>query len=144
VVTGCEEVQHYGAIDFFKRHRQEMKDPHGLVFELLGCAGPGYLTTEGIIIPFHSDPELRGLAARLSQQHPEWGAYPVKINGGNTEMADCLRAGVPAITIFGLTQTGVAPYWHQVGDTFDKMDPEILRKTYALTRGMIEALDSAS
>ena len=43
VCTGCEEVQHYGAIDFFKRHRPEMVNPKGLVFELLGCAGPGYL-----------------------------------------------------------------------------------------------------
>ncbi len=139
--TGCEEVQHYGAIDFFRRHRAEMKDPAGLVFELVGVAGPGWLTTEGIIIPFHSDSSLQSLAGRLSAEHPEWGAYPVKISGGNSELADCARAGVRAITLFGLTPSGEAPYWHQAGDTFDKIKPSVLEKTYALARAMIAEID---
>ena len=25
--TGCEEAQHYGAIDFFRRHRSESNNP---------------------------------------------------------------------------------------------------------------------
>ena len=139
--TGCEEVQHYGAIDFFKRYRGEMKEPRGLVFELVGVSGPGWLTREGIIIPFKSDAGLVDLAERLSAEHPEWGAYPVQINGGNTEMADCARFDVPAITLFGLTRDGEAPYWHQVGDTFDKMNPAVMEKTYAFARAMIEELD---
>jgi hypothetical protein len=139
--TGCEEVQHYGAIDFFKRYRGEMKNPRGLVFELVGVSGPGWLTREGIIIPFKSDAELVRLAENLSAGHPEWGAYPVQINGGNSEMADCVRFGVPAITLFGLTRDGEAPYWHQVGDTFDKMNPTIMERTYAFTRAMIAEMD---
>jgi hypothetical protein len=141
VCTGCEEVQHYGAIDFFKRHRSEMKNPRALVFELLGCAGPGWLTREGIIVPFYSDPTLVKLAQQLSSQNPQWGAYPVKINGGNSELADCVRFRVPAITLFGLTREGKAPYWHQAGDTFDRMDPLILEKTRAMAWAMIESLD---
>lgn len=140
--TGCEEVQHYGAIDFFRRHRAEMKDPTGLVFELVGVSGPGWLTTEGIIVPFHSDANLQRLAEKLAAEHPEWDAYPVKITGGNSELADCARANVPAITLFGLTRTGEAPYWHQEGDTFDKIKPSVMGKTYALTRAMIAELDS--
>ncbi len=143
VCTGCEEVQHYGAIDFFNRHRQEMKDPLGLVFELVGVSGPGWLTQEGIIVPFHSDPGLRQLAEKLAAQHPEWEAYPVKISGGNSELADCIRAGAPAITLFGLTRTGEAPFWHQEGDTFDKIKPSVMEKTYAFTRAMIDEIDQA-
>jgi len=141
VCTGCEEVQHYGAIDFFKRHRSEMKYPQALVFELLGCAGPGWLTREGIIVPFYSDPVLVGLAEQLSIRNPQWGAYPVQINGGNTEMADCVRFKVPAITLFGLTRKGEAPFWHQAGDTFDRMDPLVMENTRALTWALIESLD---
>ncbi len=141
VFTGCEEVQHYGAIDFFRRHRTEMKNPRALVFDLLGCAGPGWLTREGIIVPFHSDPALVRLAEQLSSQNPQWGAYPVRINGGNSELADCVRFKVPALTLFGLTREGVAPFWHQAGDTFDRMDPLILGKTHAMAWAMIEALD---
>jgi hypothetical protein len=141
VCTGCEEVQHYGAIDFFNRHRAEMKHPQALVFELLGCAGPGWLTREGIIVPFYSDPALVGLAEQLSVQNPQWGAYPVQISGGNSELADCVRFNVPAITLFGLTRQGKAPFWHQPGDTFDRMDPVVMENTRAMAWAMIEALD---
>jgi hypothetical protein len=139
--TGCEEVQHYGAIDFFKRHREEMVNPRALVFEMLGCAGPTWLTREGIIIPFYSDKELVALAERLNLENPQWGAYSGQINGGNTEMADCARFKVPALTLFGLTPEGDAPYWHQQADTFDKMDREVMTKTYDLTWKLIQEID---
>jgi hypothetical protein len=141
VCTGCEEVQHYGAIDFFRRHRAEMRSPTALVFELVGVSGPGWLTQEGIIVPFKSDPALQSRAARLAKEHPDWEAYPVRISGGNSEMADCITARVPAITLFGLTRSGEAPYWHQVGDTFDKIRPSVMEKTYQFTRAMIAELD---
>jgi hypothetical protein len=139
--TGCEEVQHYGAIDFFKRHRDEMVKPRALVFEMLGCAGPAWLTKEGIIVPFYSDKDLMSLVEHLSRQNPHWGAYPVQINGGNTELADCARFTVPALTLFGMTQEGDAPYWHQVEDTFDKMNQDVMAKTYEMTWELIQAMD---
>ncbi len=55
-------------------------------------------------------------------------------------MADALRMGIPAITIGGQTEAGDLPYWHAVGDTFDKMDPEILGRAYALTAEFIAGL----
>jgi hypothetical protein len=139
--TGCEEVQHYGAIDFFKRHRSEMVNPKALVFEMLGCAGPGWITREGIIVPFFADPGLLKLVENLQAQHPAWGGYPVQINGGNTEMADCVRYNVPALALFGLTPEGDAPYWHQLGDTFDKIDSAVLTRTYDFTWKLIQEID---
>ena len=141
--TGCEEVQHYGAIDFFARHKAQFVKPHALVFEMLGCAGPAWLTSEGIIIPFRADPKMISLAEQVARQHPDLDAYPVGIEGGNTEMADALRQGIPAITLFGITRDGVAPYWHVPGDTFDKIDPAVLNRNYAFTWHMIQALDAA-
>lgn len=142
VCTGCEEVQHYGAIDFFRRHRGELVRPAAIAFEMLGCAGPSWLTREGIVVPFHADPGLVRLAETIAGQQPELGAYPAQISGGNTEMADALRLGIPAITIGGQTRAGDLPHWHQVGDTFDKMDPEVLGRAYAFTRAFIAALDA--
>lgn len=142
--TGCEEVQHYGAIDFFQRHRSEMQNPKALVFEMLGCAGPAWLTREGIIVPFYANPSLLRTIEKLSQAHPEWGAYPAKISGGNTEMADCIRFNVPALTLFGLTPDGDAPYWHQIEDTFDKMDPQVMARTYAMALALIQEIDSGA
>jgi len=141
VCSGCEEVQHYGAIDFYRRHRDKLRDPTAVVLESLGCDGPGWLTKEGILIPFRADRELVSLAERLSEEHPEWRGYPTKIFGGNTEMADALRAGVPAITICGITANGRLPYWHQPGDTVDKIDPEVLARVYAFTWAYLQALD---
>jgi hypothetical protein len=142
VCTGCEEVQHYGMIDFYKRHRPELKNPTSLVFEMLGCASPGWLTKEGIVVPFKADSGLVRMAEQLAAANPEWDGHPTAISGGNTEMADALRVKIPAITITGTTRDGVSPYWHQVVDTFDKMDPALMEKTWMLTRAMIDRLDN--
>jgi hypothetical protein len=140
--TGCEETQHYGAIDFYRRHRGELLRPTSVVFELYGCDGPAWLTQEGIVVPFHADPALVALAEELSGAHPEWGAYPVQIRGGNTEMADALRAGIPAITLTGQGPHGEMPYWHQAADTFDKLDPQVMERAYAFAWAFIRALDA--
>jgi hypothetical protein len=144
VCTGCEEVQHYGAIDFFKKHKKAFKNPRVLVFEMLGAAGPAWETKEGIIIPFKPDPNLVKIVEGIASEHPELGAYPSFIIGGNSEMADAVRAGLPTITFFGLTPEGRAPYWHQMADTPDKMDPDILQRTYIFTMAFINKLDSQS
>jgi hypothetical protein len=141
VCTGCEEVQHYGMIDFYNRHRAELKNPKAVVFEMLGCAGPAWLTREGILVPFKSDPVMLAMIENLAKEHPEWGAYPAKISGGNTEMADALRANVPAITIFGMTRDGISPYWHVKSDTFDKMNPEVMERTWNMTTTFINKID---
>ena len=141
VCTGCEEVQHYGMIDFYRRHLGDLKNPKALVFEMLGCAGPAWLTREGIIVPFKADPGLVGIVEGLAKEHPEWGAYPAKISGGNTEMADAVRNKIPAIALFGMTPEGVAPYWHQRADTFDKMDGDVLERTWEFTRALIREID---
>ena len=142
VCTGCEEVQHYGMIDFYRRHLGDLKNPKALVFEMLGCAGPAWLTREGIIVPFKADPGLVGIVEGLAKEHPEWGAYPAKISGGNTEMADAVRNKIQAIALFGMTPEGVAPYWHQRADTFDKMDADVMERTWEFTNALIRKIDN--
>lgn len=141
VCTGCEEVQHYGAIDFFHRHKEDLKEPAVVVFESMGCAGPAWLEREGIIIPFDADPAMVSLAEEIAQEHPEWGAYPVAMSGGNTEMADALHAGIPAITICGIGRNGELPYWHQVEDTYDKMIPEVMERAFLYSSAYLSQID---
>lgn len=143
VVTGCEEVEHSGMIDFYRRHRSELKAPRAIVFELVGCAGPSWLVREGIIVPFHSDPQLRRAAERLAAEHPEWNAYPSSVSGGNTEVADAVHFKVPAIALGGMTRDRILPYWHQRQDTFDKMDPEVMARTWEMTLALIQEIDQA-
>jgi hypothetical protein len=139
--TGCEEVQHYGAADFFRRHTQELVEPSAVVFESLGCAGPAWLTREGIVVPFQASQNLVALAQKVAGEHPQYGAYPVQLSGGNSEMADALLAGVPAITIGGADPQGGIPYWHQVEDTVDKMDAEVMARAYAFAWAFLRYLD---
>jgi len=141
VCSGCEEVQHYGATDFFRRHRADFHNPAALVFDSIGCAGPAWLRKEGIVVPFYSNRDLVTLAEKVAADQPELEARPTRIIGGNTEMADALRARVPAITLCGIGLNGKLPYWHQAGDTLDKIDPEVLARTYAFTWAFMQALD---
>ena len=92
-------------------------------------------------MPFKADAKLVQMAEGLADEHPEWGAYPAVISGGNTEMADALRCKIPAITLTGMTKDGISPYWHQLLDTFDKMDPLVMEKTWGMTLAMIDRLD---
>lgn len=144
VCTGCEEALHDGAIDFFRRHKDELVRPQTLVLESLGCAGPSWLVGEGIVLPIFPDAELVKLAEQVAEQHPELESYPSRISGGVTEMSDSIRAGVPAITLMGLTRENILPYWHQLADTVDKMDSEALRRNYAFAWHYIQALDEWS
>jgi hypothetical protein len=56
-------------------------------------------------------------------------------------MADALRAGSAAITLIGMGPEGVVPHVHQAGDTYDKMDPEIMARAYDFAWTFIRALD---
>ncbi len=141
VCTGCEEAQHYGAMDFYKRHLGELKKPAALVFEMLGCISPAWLLKEGIVVPFNADPGLVRMAEQLAAAHPEWDAHPSSVSGGNTETVDSLRSKVPAMTITGATREGHTPYWHQMADTYDKMKPELMEKSWEFTNAMIRELD---
>jgi len=139
--TGCEEVQHYGMIHFIKSHKKYFRHPKFLIFEMVGVAGPSWETKEGIVIPFKPDKKLVGMVEKIAEAHPELGAYPSFIIGGNSEMADAVRAGYPAITFFGLTPDGCAPYWHQLADTADKIDPDVLDRTYRFSERFITDID---
>ncbi len=153
VNTGCEEVKHYGAIDFFQMHAGEMLRPSTLVFEMLGRDGPAWLLKEGTIglFNYHSSPELVALCEDVARQHPDLGAHSTQVDGGHTEMADALRIGIPAITLIGLDEGGTrfnydGPelYWHHLEDTPDKIDPGVLGRSYDFALAFIRALDACA
>jgi hypothetical protein len=148
--TGCEEVKHYGAIDFFERHQSEMLNPKSLVFEMLGRDGPAWLEQEVIVPPFtyNADPQMVSILKQLAADHPEWNAHPTRVFGGHSEMADSLRVGIPAVTLIGigpkgtpLGYSGPALFWHHIDDTPDKIDQAALERAYALTWAFIQELD---
>lgn len=143
VCSGCEEALHEGAKAFFAAHKRGMVEPRAVTFEMLGCAGPAWLVREGIVLPLYSDHTLRALAEKVARDNPHLGAYAASAGGGVTEMSDALLAGVPAITVMGLTRDGRAPYWHTPADTVDKIDPETMQRNYRFVRALVEAIAAA-
>lgn len=141
VCTGSEEALHEGAKTFFFRRAGELRRPAAVALEMLGCAGPAWVVREGFVLPLHSTPELRRTAERVAAAHPELGAYPGVLSGGVTEMSDAILAGVPAITIMGLTPEGRGPFWHLPTDTVEQMDPAALERNYRFTRAFLAELD---
>jgi len=150
VCTGCEEVKHYGVIDFYRRHLDELVNPRAVVFEMLGRDNPGYLVRESTINLFtiHASPELVTLAASVAKQHPELHAHPTRAAGGHTEMADAIRFGVPAITIAGIAENatgynydGPNLYWHHKDDTLDNLIPDKLDRSYAYVWELVKTID---
>jgi hypothetical protein len=150
VCTGCEEVKHYGAIDFFNRHLREFVNPRVMVFEMLGRDVVGYLTKESTISVFtyRAHPEMLEIAQQVCRENPELGGHPTWVDGGHTEMNDARRLGLPAITLIGLNEGGTrwaydgpVQYWHHREDTCDKMDPTVLTCNYTFARKMITAID---
>jgi hypothetical protein len=127
--------------DFWRRHTSEMVEPAAIVFEMLGCAGPAWVSREGIVVPFLPDPSLVALAEQVAIDHPDWGARGVDTTGGNSEMADALLGGVPAITLIGIGAQGDPVYWHQVEDRVDILDAEAMARNYAFAWAMIQAVD---
>lgn len=151
VCTGCEEVKHYGAADFYERHRDELVNPQAIVFEMLGRDGPGYLLRESTINLFtiRASVEMVNLAASVAHQHPHLGAHPTRVEGGHTEMADAIRAGVPAITIAGIDEGGVCfnydgphLYWHHKDDVPANLIPNALERNHAFVWELVQAIDA--
>jgi hypothetical protein len=149
--TGCEEVKHYGAIDFYNRHWAEMVNPHALVFEMLGCAGPAWLEKESILPTFayRADPGLVSILEEISSSNSHLKAHPVTVSMGHSEQADALRIGIPAVCLIGLPPGGIGwreenprLYWHQAEDTPDKIDREVLARTFGLTVAFMQSLDA--
>jgi Zn-dependent M28 family amino/carboxypeptidase len=151
VCSGCEEVKHYGAMDFYRRHRDDFVNPRAIAFEMLGCDGPGYLIRESTISLFaiHASAEMVAFAASVACQHPELGAHPTQVEGGHSEMADAIHAGVPAITIAGIDEGGTrfnydGPnlYWHHKDDVPANLNPDVLERNYAYVWELVQALDA--
>ena len=133
---------HEGARHFFSTHKREMKQPRTINFEMLGCAGPAWLVREGIVTPLRPSPDLRDLAERIARENPGLGAYPAKLAGGVTEASDSVNAGVPAITLMGMTRDNQAPHWHRMTDTSDKMDPGVMARAYGFAWEMLRGIDN--
>ena len=106
------------------------------------AAGPAWLVKEGIVVPFHAEKSMVALAEKLAEEQPELAAYPQLSAGVTPRWQTHCALAFPPSRFTGFGPKGEAPYWHMVEDTFDKMDPEIMRRNYAFTWQYIRLIDA--
>lgn len=145
--TGCEEVGAYGMRDFVDRHADELRNETVLVVDNVAGKDTGavYLRSENFALaPFKYPPDLLALADRVAADRPELNAYSAVQNGAYTDGAIALNAGLKALTFVGYTRKGWIPNWHNVTDTFARVDPKPLDQTEAFVWEVMKRLDSGS
>lgn len=147
VATGCEEVGCYGAIDFYRRHREDLRDAVVLVVDTVGGpgSGPCYLRSEGMILPHRYDAGLLALADAIAAERPELGAYSRTMTEAYTEGLPALQAGLRPLTLCGFTPPPhpELPHWHQPSDRPEHIDRDVLARNYAFVRELLRRIDSS-
>lgn len=146
VATGCEEVGCYGAVAFFRAHRDELRDAAVLVVDTVGGrgSGPCYLRSEGMVLPHRYDSGLLSLADDIASDRPDLGAYSRRLTETYTEGLPAIQAGLRVLTMCGFTPDGDLPHWHQPTDTADNVDREVLARNYEFVREFLLRIDSGS
>jgi len=141
--SGCEEVGSHGVQAFVKQHRSDLPGVIGISVDNVGGKGAGvcYTTVEGMVIPFRPSPELIGVADRIKAERPDLNAYSMPYTILHTD-ATCLMVNrVPSLSFVGLTPGGVIPDWHQVTDTFGRIDPKPIEATEEFVLEVLRRLD---
>ena len=142
--SGCEEVGLYGAAAFLREHREELRDAYFIPLDSVGGPGTGpcFITREGMIKPYRSDPILLALCREIAAQRPELGAYPSVMKLGFTEGAIGVKNGLRTLTFVNLTPAGELPHWHQPSDVFENVDPDVLSRTGEFLWELLQRIDS--
>jgi hypothetical protein len=146
VATGCEEVGCYGAIAFFRAHRDALRDAAIIVVDTVGGpgSGPCYFRSEGMVLPHRYDPGLLALADSIASERPELGAYSRKMTEAYTEGLPAIQAGLRALTFCGFTPEHELPHWHQRTDMAENIDRDVLARNYLFVRELLQAIDGVS
>jgi len=130
-------------VEFLRHHGEELREAIFLALEGVGIGQVHYSAREGILWPYPTPPELIGLAEEVATRHPHLEPRPVPLRGGYTETGAVIAAGLRGMTVLYLTPEGSFPYWHQRGDTFDKLDPAALDQAADFVGELLRALDES-
>jgi hypothetical protein len=142
--SGCEEVGGHGVQAFIKQHRSELPGLVAINIDNVGSQGAGvcYVSVEGMVIPYKAAPELIGLAETIRAERPDFKAYAKPFTTMHTD-ATCLMINkVPSLSFLGLTPAGLIPNWHQVTDTFERVDATAVEQTEEFVLELLRRLDA--
>jgi hypothetical protein len=142
-LTGCEEVAAYGMAAFLDAHQAELGDDAVyIVLDQVGLGRLSYLTADGLIVKRKTHPRALELVQQAKAALPE-----LEVDGhvgiAYTDAAVATKRSLIALTVDALPPPGVedAMHWHQMSDTLDHVDPQVLAEAYASTWRILQQSD---
>lgn len=144
--NGCEEVGGHGVKAFLSQHRQRMNGASIINLDNVGGEGAGvcYASREGMLLPLKPSPELLALADEIAAERENLNAYSRIFTTLHTDGSVFMLHGIPTLSFVGQTPEGKLPNWHQVSDTFERVNPKAVEDTETFVLEMLRRLDERS
>lgn len=139
--TGCEEAGLVGMRAFLDRHEQELREALILNLDNVGAGELKYITGEGLIKAYPSDPELLMFAAEVVRENPELALAPQEYRGLPSDALGALIPGYRAMSIMALDEEGVIPNWHWETDVVENLDEKNLSDTERFVEVLLKKID---
>jgi hypothetical protein len=142
--TGCEEATLTGIQAFLDKHGDELKNAWFVDLECVGIGELRFITQEGMLKKYHSNPGLIRAAAEAAEAVGDDKIVGAPLKSGYTETSIVLKRGFSGITIMAMPEgADDVPHWHQTSDRIDNLEPETVDKALEYVAALARELDSA-
>lgn len=144
ILTGCEEVGCYGAEDFIRRHKSELRHAAWITVDTVGSksGAPVYLSQETFLSTAKSDKQLLEIMRGISSRRPELCAREISMKGAYTEGAIGAKHGLRVLTVESHQDNGTLSEWHRPTDLAENVSPECLQATETLVHELLQELET--
>ncbi len=142
--TGCEEAGFVGMLAFLKRHEKELRDAFIVNLDSVGAGQLKYITGEGLIKSYPSDPELLMLSAEVGRENTDFSPVPHENQVLPSDSYAALVQGYRAMSVMAFDQEGAIPNWHWESDLIENLDEQNLTDTERFVEALINKIDSES
>jgi hypothetical protein len=141
--TGCEEATLTGICDFLDRHGEELRDAWFVDLECLGIGELRYMTYEGMLKKYYSNPGLVRAAVEAAETIGDSRITGMPLRSGYTETAIVVGRGFKGITIMAFPEgSEEMPHWHQTSDRMENIDPDGLDRAMEYVAAIARELDA--
>jgi len=142
VATGCEEAGMVGMLDFLNRHELEVQDALVVNLDNLGAGELKYITGEGLVRAYPSDPELLMLSAEVVRENTDLSLSPHEYRTLPTDAYAALLRGGRAMSVMAFDEEGVIPNWHWETDVIENLDEKNLADAQLFVEKLLSKIDS--
>jgi hypothetical protein len=135
----CEECMR-GSKRFVQRHHNELKNSKTINLDMVGEGEISIISAE----PYFTTKHSLELAKEFQQANKKANVeLPIKVLGfGGTDAAFFSKKKLEAISIVGLTPAAYPCTWHELADTPERINEELLQKAYKAIIQYLRNLDS--